>query len=260
MSSSKIKLHTDGTMEARNRMKQPRRWRAGVVASAVALLAGVASLPAHALSLGKISVLSALGEPLRAEIDVAQITPDEASSLKAAVATPEAFKAAGLEYTPVLAGLEVTLQRRADGRSYLRLTSSRPVSEPFVDLVLQASWSAGRLTRDYTMLFDPPGMRPNATAAAAPTAPVLSRPSAPPAVVAAPRTREPVARPSAPATTIRPEAAAKAPAARPAPAAAPAEPVASDKQVTVKPGDTAGKIAAQNKPGVFQLLSIDKAP
>ncbi|OYY52556.1 MAG: hypothetical protein B7Y54_06560, partial [Polaromonas sp. 35-63-240] len=108
------------------------------MASAVALLAGVASLPAHALSLGKISVLSALGEPLRAEIDVSQITPDEASSLKAAVATPEAFKAAGLEYTPVLAGLEVTLQRRADGRSYLRLTSSRPVSEPFVDLVLQA--------------------------------------------------------------------------------------------------------------------------
>lgn len=239
-------------MEARIRMKQPRRWRAGVVASAVALLAGVASLPAHALSLGKISVLSALGEPLRAEIDVSQITPDEASSLKAAVATPEAFKAAGLEYTPVLAGLEVTLQRRADGRSYLRLTSSRPVSEPFVDLVLQASWSAGRLTRDYTMLFDPPGMRPNATAAA-PTAPVLSRPSAPPAAVAAPGTREPVARPSAPATTIRPEAAAKAPAARPAPAAAPAEPVASDKQVTVKPGDTAGRIAAQNKPGVVSL-------
>ena len=235
-------------MEARNRMKQPRRWRSGVVASAVALLAGVACLPAHALSLGKISVLSALGEPLRAEIDVAQITPDEASSLKAAVATPEAFKAAGLEYTPVLAGLQVTLQRRADGRSYLRLTSSRPVSEPFVDLVLQATWSAGRLTRDYTMLFDPPGLRPNATAAA-PTAPVLSRPTAPAASIAAPRMREPVARPSAPATSIRPEATAQAPAVRPAPA----ESVAGDKQLTVKPGDTAGKIAAQNKPGVVSL-------
>ena len=231
-------------------MKQPRRWRSGVMASAVALLAGVACLPAHALSLGKISVLSALGEPLRAEIDVAQITSDEASSLKAAVATPEAFKAAGLEYTPVLAGLQVTLQRRADGRSYLRLTSSRPVSEPFVDLVLQATWSAGKLTRDYTMLFDPPGLRPSATAAA-PTAPALSRPAAPAASIAAPITREPVARPSAPATSIRPEAAAtvKAPAARPAPA----ESVAGNKQLTVKPGDTAGKIAALNKPGVVSL-------
>jgi pilus assembly protein FimV len=243
-------------------MNQAHRWRFGAIAGAVALIASVLTLPAHALSLGRISVLSALGEPLRAEIDVAQITPEEAASLKAGAATPEAFKAAGLEYTPVLASLEVTLQRRADGRSYLRLTSSRPVSEPFVDLVLQATWSAGRLTRDYTMLFDPPGSRANATAAA-PTAPILSRPAAPtpaparavaPAVasesapITPPATRE--ARPTPPAPASRPE-----PRVRPAaPRVASADSSgAADKQLTVKPGDTAGKIAAQNKPGTVSL-------
>ena len=239
-------------------MNQAPRWHLGAVAGAVALVAGFVSLPAQALSLGRISVLSALGEPLRAEIDVAQITPEEAASLRATVATPEAFKAAGLEYTPLLVGLDVTLQRRADGRSYLRLSSSRPVSEPYVDLVLQASWSAGRLTRDYTMLFDPPVTR--ATAAAAPTAPVLSRPAAQvqaparpsisseSAPVAPPATRE--ARPAPPATANRrqPIAPPQAPREASAPAAR-----STNKLLTVKPGDTAGKIAAQNKSGTVSL-------
>ena len=243
-------------------MNQLHRWRFGAVAGAVALIASVVTLPVYALSLGRISVLSALGEPLRAEIDVAQITPEEASSLKAAVGTPEAFKAAGLEYTPVLAGLEVTLQRRADGRAYLRLTSSRPVSEPFVDLVLQATWAAGRLTRDYTMLFDPPGSRSGATAVA-PTAPILSRPATPgparapaPSVASEsspatpPATRE--ARPAQPALAARPE-----PRVRPsAPRIAAAENSgAADKQLTVKSGDTAGRIAAQNRP---ETVSLDQ--
>ena len=243
---------------------QPYRWHFGAVAGAVALIAGVVTLPAYALSLGRISVLSALGEPLRAEIDVAQITPEEASSLKAAVGTPEAFKAAGLEYTPVLAGLEVTLQRRADGRSYLRLTSSRPVSEPFVDLVLQATWAAGRLTRDYTMLFDPPGSRPGATAVA-PTAPILSRPATPaPARAPAPAPAPAVASESSPATppaTREARPAQPAPAARPEPKVRPPAPRvasaensgATDKHLTVKPGDTAGRIAAQNRPGTVSL-------
>jgi pilus assembly protein FimV len=248
-------------------MNQPHRWRFGAVAGAVALIASVVTLPAYALSLGRISVLSALGEPLRAEIDVAQITPEEAASLKAGVGTTEAFKAAGLEYTPVLAGLEVTLQRRADGRSYLRLTSSRPVSEPFVDLVLQATWSAGRLTRDYTMLFDPPGSRANAsaTAAPAPTAPILSRPAAPSPVPAPAQTPPPAAAsesaPLTPPATREARSAPPAPASRAEARVKPAAPrVASadrsgavDKQLTVKPGDTAGRIAAQNKPGAVSL-------
>ncbi len=249
-------------MEVHNPMNQPHRWRFGAIAGAVALIASVVTLPAYALSLGRISVLSALGEPLRAEIDVAQITPEEASSLKAVVATPEAFKAAGLEYTPVLAGLEVTLQRRADGRSYLRLTSSRPVSEPFVDLVLQATWAAGRLTRDYTMLFDPPGARPSATAVA-PTAPILSRPATPvpaPARAPAPAVANesspatppatPEARPTQPAPAARAEPRVRPPAPR---VAAAENSGAGGKQLTVKPGDTAGKIAAQNKPGTVSL-------
>ncbi|MGH8858987.1 MAG: type IV pilus assembly protein FimV, partial [Polaromonas sp.] len=75
------------------------------MASAIALLGSLASLETHALALGRITVQSALGEPLRAEIDIADINADEAASLKAGVAAIDTFKAAGLEYTSVVAGL-----------------------------------------------------------------------------------------------------------------------------------------------------------
>lgn len=218
-------------------MNNRTRWRFGALASAIALLGSLASLDAHALALGRITVLSALGEPLRAEIDIADINADEASSLKAGVASAETFKAAGFEYTSVMTSLEVNLQRRADGRAYLRLTSNRPVTEPFVDLILLANWSTGRITRDYTMLFDPPGLQArSAGPTAAPTAPILARPAAP---IATPPAR----------------ALAAAPYVAPSPpnASLSEKTSAGNKQVTVKAGDTAGKIAAQNKPASVSL-------
>lgn len=223
-------------------MNNRGRWRIGALASAIALLGSLASLEAHALALGRITVQSALGEPLRAEIEIPDIKPEEASSLKAGVAPADTFKAAGLEYGSVVSGVEVTLQRRADGRSFLRLSSNRPVTEPFVDLILEATWANGRITRDYTMLFDPPALRSGT--AVAPTAPVLSsRPAAPSARGMA---AIPYSPPAGPSTRSAP--AARAPAA-------PLEkvPAGGDKQVTVKAGDTAGKIAAQNKPASVSL-------
>ena len=63
------------------------------MASAIALLSGLFISPAHALGLGRIAVQSALGEPLRAEIEVPDINADEASSLRAGAATTATFKA-----------------------------------------------------------------------------------------------------------------------------------------------------------------------
>ncbi len=221
------------------------------MASAIALLGSLSINPAHALGLGRITVQSALGEALRAEIEVPEINAEEASSLRVGVATAATFKAAGLEYTAAVVGIQINLQKRADGRSFLSLTSPRPVTEPFVDLILEASWSSGRVVRDYTMLFDPPNLRQApVTAAVAPTAPIMSRPSTPSYPTSPP--------PAASIAQIAPRAAAPAPRPTPpAPKAASAAPAAktasSGQQVTVKAGDTAGKIAAQNKSASISL-------
>ena len=223
------------------------RWQKTAVAAAAIALLGLTTNGAWALSLGRITVQSALGEPLRAEIDVPEINAEEASSLKTGIASAEAFAAAGLEYNPAMSSLQATLQRRADGRAYIRLSSDRAVNDPFVDMIVEASWSSGRILRDYTMLFDPPSLRKPVQAAptlaqiTTPTAPVATPPK-PAATRAAAAEPSPAEQPSKPAVAGTPSASAKSPTSIPS---------NDTKRLVVKSGDTASKIAANTKaPGV----------
>ena len=234
-------------------------WHKTAIAAAATGLMGLWAPSALALSLGSITVQSALGEPLRAEIDIPDINAEESSTLKAVVASPEAFRSAGLDYNAAMAGLRVSLQRRPDGRAYIRLTSDRPINEPFVDMILEATWSTGRIVRDFTMLFDPPNLRggvvPAATlpqvmttpSAVAPAAPGVGIPAGPlPARPVAAAPRKPAAVPAGPQT---PKAAMAGPPARQA-----AEPAnAGERQIKVKSGDTASKIAAAVRPASISL-------
>ncbi len=222
-------------------MTQRISWRFGALASAVALLGSLSSIEAHALALGRVTVQSALGETLRAEVDIAEINAEEASSLRLSIGSAAAFKAAGLEYSATVVGMQVTLQKRPDGRSFLRLTTPRPVTEPFVDLVLEASWASGRVVRDYTLLFDPPNLR---QAIGPTTAPGVNSSAA-----------QQAAKPAASSQIAAPREVKPVPMARvPRPKAdAPQKALGNGQQVTVKAGDTASKIAGQNKPAGISL-------
>ncbi|PJI96830.1 pilus assembly protein FimV [Acidovorax sp. 69] len=212
------------------------RWKFSVLAAAAVASAGFYASDASALALGRITVQSALGEPLRAEIDLPQITPAEADTLRATTAAPEVFRSQGMEYTQTMNNLQIQLQRRPDGTAVLRLSSDRPVNEPFLDLVLDANWGSGRIVRSYTMLFDPPTLRRAAPAVTA--SPQISAPSA----TQAPAVRAPAAAPRAtePAAS-RPAAATAAPRATPT------------DGVAVQAGDTAGRIASTYKPAGVSL-------
>ncbi len=191
-----------------------------------------------ALSLGRVTVQSALGESLRAEIEVPDINAEEAASLKASLASPEAFRAAGLDYNAAMSGLQLSLQRRADGRFYIRLSSERAINEPFIDMIVEASWATGRVVRDYTLLFDPPALRQ--TAPPAPTPAQLAAPSS--ISRAAPG-------PLAPAPSVTPPTAPRTSTTQTPPRPALASAAATGTgPVSVKPGDTASKIAMAAKP------------
>jgi pilus assembly protein FimV len=222
------------------------RWELSAVA--LAALLALSGSNAMALSLGRITVQSALGEPLSAEIDISDINAEEAASLKVQVASPANFKSAGLDYSPVLTGLRMALQKRADGRSYLRLSSDRLVQEPFVDLILDAGWQSGRLVRNYTLLFDPPNMRPAPAAVARPLSVPLAAPLSSPPPVAEPRavqTPRPLA-PTSPPVARQPATAAEV---KSVPSAPPAASSANGEQrlVKVRPGDSASKIAMTHR-------------
>ena len=196
------------------------------LASATALALLSISLDAQAVALGAIAVRSALGEPLRAEVEIPQISSEEASTFQANMASPQAFRAAGVDYSAALAGARVTLQRRPNGQAYLRIVGTRPINEPYVGVVIEANWANGRIVRDYTLLLDPPTRE------------------AAPAVVTTPAQAAAVPERPAVAEQVAPSRAAAAPApTRSAPKPAPANP-GSGEQVTVQRGDTAGRIAA----------------
>ena len=214
-----------------------------MAAALLALSLGLGAQDAAALALGRLSVQSGLGEPLRAEIDIPEINAAEADSLRATLASPDAYRASGLEYHPALNGVRMSLQKRPDGRSYLRVTSDRPVNDPFLDLVLEANWASGRTVRDYTLLLDPPSQRPAAAAPSVAAAPVVTAPVVPAAPVRPQAITRPAAAPVAPAAP-RPPAQAATPAVRTAP---------SDKSLTVQRGQTASKIAGDYKPANVSL-------
>jgi len=230
-------------------------WRASATALAAALALAFPAGDALALSLGRINVLSALGEPLRAEIELPDLSATEAETLRTEIAPIEAFRAAGLEYSPALSNVRIQLQRRANGQSVLRLSSDTAVNDPFIDLILQATWASGRTVRDYTILLDPPTLRQPAPSVA--VAPQVSTPTSPAARAPAPAVAQRAPVPSAIATPpapARPPTAAPRPAPTPAPAPAAAAPSGdAQQQVVVKPGDTASRIATANKPASVSL-------
>src|SRR4051812_48774411 len=81
---------------------------------------------AHAAGLGKLTVLSSLGQPLKAEIELTAVTSEEADGLVAKLAPAEAFKLANIEFSPALLSLRFVVAQR-DGRQFIRISSSQPV-------------------------------------------------------------------------------------------------------------------------------------
>jgi len=218
-----------------------------IVAALAASLALAAA--ANAAGLGRLTVLSTLGEPLAAEIEIVSLQPGEDEGLAARLASADVFAQAGIDVNPALNTVRITIERR-DKRAYLRVTTREPISEPFLDLLIELQWPSGRLVREYTFLLDPPEYRSRQQAIAAAAAPRAAAPAAEkPAPAPAAEEPKPAEAPSA--------AAAPAPEAAPTPApAAPApSPAAAEKPVPgtyeVKRGDTLGGIAkAHVPPGV----------
>ena len=257
------------------------RFRVGALSNAslralfVAAALLCASAEAVAAGLGRMQVLSALGTPLRAEIDVIA-DKNELPSLSARMAPPASFQNAGLIYSPVIADMRVAVEKRKNGEPYLAMTTAQPLNEPVVDLLLELSWASGRVIREYTAFIDPPFIiaeREKQRAAAAAAKPTTS--AAPPQTAPKPEPlpERPAAQAEAPIATTPTDTEPVA-AAEPS-AQAPQKPVetiggpaptlltagdssampsvASESYGPTKRGDTLSKIAMASKPADVTL-------
>ena len=145
----------------------------------------LAQTPAYSAGLGKLSINSALGQPLNAEIEVIAADPTELATLQARLASTEAFRSANIEMSNALSGVKFVIDKKSDGRSVLKITSSKPINDPFLDMLIELNWASGQMVREYTLLLDPPGMLSSqnnrnltVTPVTTPDTPVKSRPVA----------------------------------------------------------------------------------
>src|SRR5438105_1707817 len=207
---------------------------------ALALLLALPSA-AFALGLGDIRLLSPLNAPLDAEVELVDVAPDEVNTLQAQLASRETFARYGLEWPAYLAGVQVHVVHSPDGREVLKLKSTEAISEPFMTVLLEVSWSRGHLVREYTMMLDPPVYTPGQSAVAsapvtAPATGVGTREGA----IARSADAPPVAAPAAPQPDPPAEAAPAAPRGAP--------PASSDSSVgsmhVVQRGETLTAIAS----------------
>lgn len=126
----------------------------------------------YALGLGEIRLNSALNQPFDADIEIVAPTREELTELKVGLASNDLFTRYGLDRPAYLSNFQFAVARNRDGSVSIKVTSNRSVTEPFVTLLVEASWGRGRLLREYTVLLDPPVFTPTQPQASQPvTAP-----------------------------------------------------------------------------------------
>ncbi len=131
-----------------------------------------------AIGLGDIRLDSALNEPLRAEIELLSASSDELANLNVALASSDTFARYGIDRPFFLQEIEFNVVSDGASGTIVQLRSRAPITEPFLTFLVEASWSSGRLLREYTVLLDPPTYAPPAAQQApAVTAPARTRPA-----------------------------------------------------------------------------------
>jgi len=161
----------------------------------------------QALGVGDINLRSSLNQPLDAEIDLLQVRDLTSEEIRSMLASPDDFGRAGIERTFFLTDLKFTPVVKPNGKSVIRVTSSRPVNEPYLNFLMEVRWPSGKVLREFTVLLDPPLYQPASITSSAPvTAPTSSSaqisPPRPTIAPAQPRGSSPYA--TAPAATTQP--------------------------------------------------------
>jgi Tfp pilus assembly protein FimV len=98
---------------------------------------------------------------MRAQIELLSATPEELENLQVGLASQETFERYGLDRPYYLQDLRFEVVEAGSPQgNYIRVTSTKPITEPFLTFLVEAMWSRGRLLREYTVLLDPPTFAP----------------------------------------------------------------------------------------------------
>lgn len=126
----------------------------------VTAMLGAFASQTFAMGLGEIRLNSVLNQPLQAEIELLSPTANDLAQLRVVLAPSEAYARAGVERVFFHTKLSFSVVKRPNGTAYIKVTSREPVREPYLDFLVEATWGAGQVLREYTVLVDPPALMP----------------------------------------------------------------------------------------------------
>jgi Tfp pilus assembly protein FimV len=231
--------------------------RLALAAAAASLLLAPHTAPAQ--NLGRLALLSRLGEPLDAVIEITAVPPGASDSLSAQIVPIGVFERFGVTPTPPVEVVRASVERSADGRPVVRLRSTVPLELPTVNMIVELAWNGGKMVRQYSFNIEPsdrpvakaepPAQQAGAESPAASASPAATPPA--PAKPAAMLKEKPVATPAEKPAARAVERPAATPAEKPAaraverPAATPAEkPVArAVERPAAKPIEKPARVA-----------------
>ena len=176
---------------------------------------------AMALELGRPQIQSKLGEPLKVEVQVSDLSALEAQDFQANLANATVYQAAKIGRVAGLDNVRITMVRKGDDLYLLQFQGAEAISEPYVDLLLEFRWATGRAYRNLGFPLGN-GQAPQPSAVASNDTPAAS--NLPPL---------PMDKPAPVATAPR-----QAPRQAPLPSPAKAEKPAAEKPLAKKPGDS----------------------
>jgi len=127
-----------------------------ISAAAVLAAASLAWSPAAwPLGLGDAAVESYLNQPLRVRIDLISQPSDDLTAVSARLASAADYEMIGASLEAVPVPIRFSIED-TDGDAYILGSSNLPINNPVVRLIVEVSWSSGRMLREYTLFLDPP--------------------------------------------------------------------------------------------------------
>ncbi|HEB27160.1 MAG TPA: hypothetical protein ENI05_05215, partial [Porticoccus sp.] len=109
-----------------------------------------------ALGLGEVKLNSSLNEPLDMEIQLINVGELTELEMLVGLGSRAEFEKAGVERLFLLTGLRFKVDLTKPDRPIIRVSSRKPIREPYLDFLIELQWSTGRLLREYTLLLDLP--------------------------------------------------------------------------------------------------------
>ena len=214
------------------------------------LILFLATLAGHALALqlGRPQIQSKLGEPLKLEVQVSDLSAQEAQEFQASLANATVYQAAKIGRVAGLDNVRITMVRKGDDLYLLQFQGAEAITEPYVDLLLEFRWASGRAYRNLGFPLSN-GQAPEPSAVASNDSPSANNlppiPADKPAPVAVPPRPAPLPPPTKePATKAAPKPKADKPVAEKPTTNKPDPGVLtkSGETIEVVRGDTASKL------------------